>query len=359
DNLKNIKIVRVDGKDDYYPDQTAPAPPPDNRPYYFAGPPLNADNTIPSGSPAAGLNKGKNNDVVPGIPANNTPNGNGYFPGHGGLSPSSTPNPSQSPSNLGGNLPSTAPAPAPPPFAEPKDIPPPRFAPAPGGSASPDPSGSASPDPSVSRIENGVVTSPPILTAQPIPLNSSPVTIPSSSPRTSKQNPTSDANSPIPKAQTAPTPNTPEATADKTNQLIQQQKKDFDEQITRLTTIAGLIAGLTPIVQGIPDAIAKSPTVQAANKATTQGAVCEIAQPGGCLGNALDNAANNVNQNNNQNTANLLDKINAGANAAQIALLELINTKLGNLLPNGGISAFLQNFFEGFNKLSEWLHLDR
>ncbi|MHC5730684.1 MAG: hypothetical protein ACYTXY_42575, partial [Nostoc sp.] len=150
-------------------------------------------------------------------------------------------------------------------------------APAPGGSPSPDPGGSASPapggsvapDPNISRIENGVVTSPPILTAQPIPLNSSSSTIPSSSPKTSKQNPTSDANSPVPKTQLSPTPNTPEAAADKTNQIIQQQKKDFDEQITRLTTIAGLIAGLTPIVQGIPDAIAKSPTVQAANKATT------------------------------------------------------------------------------------------
>ncbi|MHC5830640.1 MAG: hypothetical protein ACYT04_85520, partial [Nostoc sp.] len=86
--------------------------------------------------------------------------------------------------------------------------------------------------------------------------------------------------------------------------------------------IAGLIAGLTPIVQGIPDAIAKSPAVQAANKATTQGAVCEIAQPGGCLGDALDNSADKINQNNNKNTNSLLDKISAGANAAQVALLE-------------------------------------
>ena len=55
-----------------------------------------------------------------------------------------------------------------------------------------------------------------------------------------------------------------------------------------------MLAGLTPVIQGIPDAIAHSPTVQAANKATTQGAVCEIAQPGGCLGNALDNTATGV-----------------------------------------------------------------
>ena len=358
-DLPFLILQRVDSKPD--PDIIAPAPPPDNKPYYLSGTfPLNEENTIPSGSPAAGKNKGKNRDVVPGIPANNTPNSTGaYFPGHGGLAPSHLPNPTQTPSNLGGMLASTAPAPTPLPFAEPKDLPPPRFAPAPEGSISSTPGGSASsnpgisalPDPNVSRIENGVVTSPPILTAQPIPLGSSPVTIPGGLPTTKKQNPTPDAISPTPKAETAPTPKTPEGTADKTSQIIQQQKKDFDKQIEQLTTIGGLIAGLTPIIQGIPDAIAKSPTVQAANRKTTQGAVCEIAQPGGCLGDALDNSAEKINQNNNKNTNNLLDKINASANAAQLALLELMNRKLGDLIP-GGLSGKLQ-------RLSSWMHLDR
>ncbi|PHM11637.1 hypothetical protein [Nostoc sp. 'Peltigera malacea cyanobiont' DB3992] len=44
-------------------------------------------------------------------------------------------------------------------------------------------------------------------------------------------------------------------------------------------------------------------------------------------------------------------KINAGANAALLALLELMNTKLGDLLP-GGLSGKLQ-------RLSSWMHLDR
>lgn len=366
-HLKGFQLINQNnsGLTDYDPASLAVVP--DTRTPESVSHPGNFDYGVPSGIPqpkidrplpAIGVSGGKN---IAQTPRGDNPN---LVP-HAGLAPRNNPNPTQTPSNLGGNLPSTAPAPAPPPFAEPKDIPPPRFAPAPGGSASPDPGGSASapggsvaPDPNVSRIENGVVTSPPILTAQPIPLNSSPATIPSSSPRTSKQNPTSDANSPVPKAQLSPTPNTPEAAADKTNQLIQQQKKDFDEQITRLTTIAGLIAGLTPIVQGIPDAIAKSPAIQAANKATTQGAVCEIAQPGGCLGDALDNSADKINQNNNKNTNSLLDKINAGANAAQLALLNIINNKLGDQLI-GGISGFLQTFFEGFKKLADWLHLDR
>ncbi|MBN3889909.1 MAG: hypothetical protein HWQ43_12255 [Nostoc sp. JL31] len=164
--------------------------------------------------------------------------------------------------------------------------------------------------------------------------------------------PISDALSPVPKSSTYSAVKTPtELSNDSTKTALEQQKKDFDEQVKKLTEIAGIIAGLTPAIQGIPDAIAKSPTVQAANKETTQGAVCEIAQPGGCLGNALDDSANKVNQNNNQNTANLLDKINAGANAAQLALLELMNTKLGDLIP-GGISGKLQ-------RLSSWMHLDR
>lgn len=42
-----------------------------------------------------------------------------------------------------------------------------------------------------------------------------------------------------------------------------------------------------------------------------------------------------------------------------LSLLGVINTKLGPQLPNGGISGFLQKFFEKFNKVANWLHLDR
>ncbi|MEH2123072.1 hypothetical protein [Nostoc sp.] len=297
-----------------------PTPPPDNSPYRYDSSPVGNDNVIPSGIPGAGKNNGEARSIAPSMPSNNTPNGARGFVGHGGLAPSYLPNPEHQPSNLGGMLPAVKNAPQPLPFAEPEDIPVPR-APTSEGTAT-----TTATNPSTFAYPTYV---PQV--AQPIPI--------------------SDALSPVP-AKTQPIPKTPEQIAtDKTNETIEQQKKDFDDQIKRLTAIATGLAALTPAIQGIPDAIANSPTVQAANRETTQGAVCEIAQPGGCLGNALENSANNINQNNNQNTANLLDKINAGANAAQLALLELINTKLGDLLP-GGLSGT-------FSRLWQTLQVDR
>ncbi|MEH2414476.1 hypothetical protein [Nostoc sp.] len=330
------------------------APPPDNLPYRYNTSPIGDDNTVPSGTPAAGKKRGNTRNVAPSMPVNNTPNGNAFFPGHGGLAPSYLPNPEYQPSNLGGMLPQQQPQQQMRqllPFAEPEDLPVARVVPPPGLLLSQfvDPGIPVSFDPRISSIQNGIVTSPAISTAEPIPLNS---LLPSSPPKTTRQNPIPDALSPVPKTQTLPIVKTPEQVAtDKTNATIEQQKKSFEEQAAQITIMAGILAGLTPIIKNIPNAIAESPTVQAANRATTQGAVCEIAQPGGCLGDALDNNASNINQNNNRNTNSLLDKINAGANAAQLALLELMNTKLGDLIP-GGLSGKLQ-------RLSSWMHLDR
>ena len=76
------------------------------------------------------------------------------------------------------------------------------------------------------------------------------------------------------------------------------------------------------------------------------------------MNNALNNTANTINRNTNNWGKNLLDKINAGANAAQLALLKKIDGKLGPQLA-GGISSFLKNFHDGFKSVSKWLHIDR
>ncbi|MEH2139906.1 hypothetical protein [Nostoc sp.] len=317
DDLPRLVVKRVDNQPDPK-NIPSPAPPPDNAPYRFDSSPVGNDSTVPSGLPAAGANKGKSTYVAPSMPSNNRPNGANGFPGHGGLAPSFLPNPTQAPSNLGGLLPAQTVKKPPLPFAEPDDIPAPR------------PSGNGQIQVDTS---NGAIR-------LYSPLGATPTSVPENA----KAVPIGDGVSPVPKALTQPVSKT---ATDKTNETVQQQKKDFDEQIKRLTAIATAIAALTPAIQGIPNAIANSPNV----KAATQGAVCEIAQPGGCLGDAIDNSANKVNQNNNQNTANILDKINAGANAAQLALLELINTKLGDLLP-GGLSAT-------FTRLWQTLQVDR
>ncbi|MEH2307816.1 hypothetical protein [Nostoc sp.] len=329
--VRILSITRADGlPDTSYPPGPS-APPPDNLPYRYDPSPIGDDNTVPSGTPAAGTNKGKTRNVAPSLPSNNTPRGAPFFPGHGGLAPSYTPNPTQTPSNLGGLLPAVAPIKQPLAFAEPDDVAIPVSA-----------SGNAS------HIENGVVTSPPTSNAQPIPLNSSRVTVPSSSsPIPGRQNPTPDSVSPTPKASSSPSPKTPEEAQ------AQQQKKDFDEQLGKLTFIATAIAALTPAIQGIPDAIAKSPAVQAATGATVQGAVCEIAQPTGCLGAPIQRAEDAANANGNK-----LDQINAalgagnaGANAALLAGQQTILERLGDQLP-GGIGGKLSRF-------AEWMHLDR
>ncbi|MBC1218482.1 hypothetical protein GNF10_17375 [Nostoc sp. UCD121] len=328
-------IRRKDGAIDIYPENGSPAPPPDNAPYRYDPSPIGNDNTVPSGTPVAGANKGISRNVAPSLPSNNIPNGAPFFTGHGGLAPSYLPNPTQTPSNLGGLLPSAKPAQQPPPFAEPDDI------------ATPTSSAGTG-----SRIENGVVTQPKSSNAQLIPLSSSRVTVPgTSSPTPGKQIPTPDGISPTPKADGAPSPKTPqEVQADQTTKIIEQQKKDFDDQIGRITAIATAIAALTPAIQGIPDAIAKSPAVQAATGTTVQSAVCEIAQPNGCLGAPIQRAEDAAKANGNK-LNDILTGLNTAGSAAQLALLDTINGKLGDQLP-GGIGGKLSRF-------ADWMHLDR
>ncbi|MEH2014911.1 hypothetical protein [Nostoc sp.] len=371
DDLPRLKLLRVDNKPDLK-NTISHAPPPDNEPYRYNTSPIGKNSTVPSGTPAAGNNKNdkKTKDVAPSMPSGNTPNGNSFFPGHGGLAPSKNPNPTQAPSNLGGQLPATKQPPPPPlPFAEPDDIPAPRTITfnTPGGGLTLGPP--SFPGSTVKYDSQGNVLPTGIDGEDPYSFKANPLVAnplvanglqPSGLPSTKAPNPISDADSATPKSNTAPKPETTnQAETRKQADNNEATKKAIEQEVKKLTEIGALIAGLTPIIQGIPDAIAQSPTVQAANKKTTKDAVCEVAQPGGCLGNALDDSADKINQNSDKNANNLLDKINVGANTAQLALLELINTKLGNLLPDGGISAFLQNFFDGFNKLTQWLHLDR
>lgn len=74
-------------------------------------------------------------------------------------------------------------------------------------------------------------------------------------------------------------------------------------------------------------------------------------QPGGCSRTALDNLGDGINQNTNNQGNNLFDKLNTGANAAQLALLRIIDNKLGKQI-TGGISGKLVDGFK-------WLQLDR
>jgi len=122
------------------------------------------------------------------------------------------------------------------------------------------------------------------------------------------------------------------------------------------------LAAIIPLLIGIPVLTAAAirpsiPTIPQIETAAATG-TCKTLQPGGCGSNALQNLGNNINQNTNNAGNDLLNKLNAGANALQLGLLNTINGKLGPQLP-GGISTFLQGFKAGFEKLASWLHLDR
>ncbi|WP_375497055.1 hypothetical protein [uncultured Nostoc sp.] len=346
-------------------DPIQPAPPPDNLPYRYNASSIGENNTVPPAKPTTPGKRGKTRNVAPSLPSNNTPNGAPFFPGHGGLAPSYTPNPTQTPSNLGGLLPAISPIKQPLPFAEPDDIPIARSLEisSPVGTSNKQagnseqfpiasfPNSPTFPIANVRYDSQGNVLPTDINGNKPFeftatPLEANPIrpnALSSSNPVTSRAEPVPDAQSSIPKANSAPKTQTPTETAARQQaQNSEDTKKAFDNQITRLTAIATAIAALTPAIKGIPDAIAKSPTVQAANKETTQTAVCEIAQPTGCLGapikKAEDAAKNNGNKLDELNAA--LGAGNAGANAAQLALLETINNKLGEQVL-GGISGFM------------------
>lgn len=359
-SLSNLSVTRVDGNPEIYPDTTPPATGFDNKPYYYGTSPLGNDATIPSGKPAAGQKKGKADYVPSSMPANNTPNGGGAFPNHGGLAPSYLPNPEHIPSNGGEMLPDYAPQPQSPPFLEPQDTPIARETPRNGvtitqstGGVVPIKYAEVTPatitQSTITRSEGTDALGNYIPPNSQLPISS--FSVPTSTPQTKKASPTPDAYSPVPKAQLQPAVKTSEqATTDKTSELIKEQKKDFDDQIGRLTAIATGIAALTPAIQGIPDAIANNPNVRAANRDDVQGAVCEISQPTGCLGAPIKQAEDAAKANGNK-LNDILTGLNTAGSAAQLALLETINGKLGAQLP-GGLSGT-------FGRLWQTLQVDR
>lgn len=102
------------------------------------------------------------------------------------------------------------------------------------------------------------------------------------------------------------------------------------------------------------------PTTAQITAATTTG-VCRSTAPGGCMSNALNNTANNIGQqlNNVGDAINRnIDKLNLGANAAQLALLKRMDLKLGKQIA-GGLSGQAVKTFEKVTKFAEWLRIDR
>lgn len=354
-NLRGVKITYLGGAPENPVDQQILTPPPDNRPPYYNEPPLNYDATIPSGVPSNGT-KGKNTPIAPSKPSGGNPRGEGndWVPS-GHLAPGFFPSPDRAPSNLGGLLPQLSPIFQPLPFAEPEDMPVRRF----GVTSTPSTGGIVEPVPVTSIPSEGTDAfgnyhdgkggyftpdgKPIPRTDLGSPQNSTPPSLASGSP----PQPVPDAVSPIPKANTAPIPKTEQEAAN------DDFLKKFNDILGQINAIGTAITGVGLAVGGIPNAIANNPNVRAANRDDVQGAVCEIAAPGGCLGSRHDQT-----QQQNAANGNKLDAINAalnagnlGANAQLLAGQATILERLGPQLP-GGLSGKLE-------RLAKWLHLDR
>ena len=122
-----------------------------------------------------------------------------------------------------------------------------------------------------------------------------------------------------------------------------------DSQYNNLLQKIGLIPLLiakvpNQTIQRMPRPLT-TPQIEAAASA----GVCRSTSSGGCMSNALNNNANQINANTNNWGKNLLNKFNAGANGAQLALLKVIDGKLGSKIANGGLSGAFRNIFQ--NKL--------
>lgn len=170
-------------------------------------------------------------------------------------------------------------------------------------------------------------------------------------PLTFTPNPTT--GNPTPTPTTTPTP-TPERSPD-------PQRPPLEEINKILGPIGIGIAGLTALLKPVPGQLEeiKDRTSPQALQDASKAATCDTMQPGGCSSNAINKATGSL-------FDRLMQGLGAGADLNSLALLkpikesvELVNTKLGPQLPNGGISGLLSSFFSSFNNLASWMHLDR
>jgi hypothetical protein len=135
---------------------------------------------------------------------------------------------------------------------------------------------------------------------------------------------------------------------DTLNIKIKEQEKVNQQALPKLDQIISFL----PLIPARAAAAIRPgiPTIPQIETASATG-ICKTLQPGGCSRKAFDDLGNGINQNTNNQSNNLLDKLNLGANAAQLALLKVMDKKLGDQI-TGGISGKLVDGFK-------WLRLDR
>ncbi|MDQ3018251.1 MAG: hypothetical protein M3Q64_00035 [bacterium] len=137
-------------------------------------------------------------------------------------------------------------------------------------------------------------------------------------------------------------------TITKIDNKLGEQAKVNDLALPKLDQILGIL----PLIPARAAAAIRPdiPTIPQIETAAATG-TCRTTQPGGCMNKALKDNAADITNNNNRNSANILDAVNTGANAALLAGQETILARLGAQLPDG-IGGKLSRF-------ADWMHLDR
>lgn len=132
------------------------------------------------------------------------------------------------------------------------------------------------------------------------------------------------------------------------NNRLKEQERVNGLALPKLDQLLTLI----PLIPArVADNIKPSiPTVPQIEQAAATG-FCRTTQPGGCGRKMMDDVTNNINSNTNNKSNNILDAINTGLNASQLAWFQKIDNKLGAQLP-GGLAGKLTRF-------TQWLQLDR
>lgn len=145
---------------------------------------------------------------------------------------------------------------------------------------------------------------------------------------------------------------------DKLKTRVRENQQVDTKQFNDLKNSLALIP---PLIARVPNDVAKRvprPLTPSQIESATGSAICKSTSPGGCMNRGLNNTADTINRNTDKWGKNLFDKINAGANAAQLALLQKIDGKLGAKIV-GGISGQVVKNFERINKFADWLRVDR
>jgi hypothetical protein len=131
------------------------------------------------------------------------------------------------------------------------------------------------------------------------------------------------------------------------NTKIKEGEKVNDRVEKKIDSLIPKIDGIIPTIAGIPLIAGKAADLIKPNLLTapdiekaTGVAMCRNLQTG-CGKKAIDDAVGNVVNNNNNNTGAVLNALGAASDVANLALLPVINNKLGDQLP-GGLSTVIK-----------------